>query len=165
MDTQGKSALHNPRHEQFAQSVASGKSATESYISAGYSKSGAHASTHRLLQHAAVKARVEHLRDAASQLAVTRAAVDREYVLARLKENVERAMQHQPVLDRKGKETGICTYQGQVANRALELIGTELGMFVDRSDVSITNLSENTERLHAARERAAKRNERIGNVD
>ena len=165
MDTQGKSALHNPRHEQFAQFVASGKSATQSYISVGYSKSGAHASAHRLLQNAEVKARVEHLRDAASQLAVARAAVDREFVLAGLKENFERAMQHQRVLDRKGKETGMCTYQGQVANRALELIGTALGMFVDRSDVNIRNLSELTDRLHAGRERAAKRNERSGNVD
>jgi hypothetical protein len=51
-------------------------------------------------------ARVKHLRDAVSPLAVAGAAVDREYVLARLKENVERAMQHQAVLDRKGKETG-----------------------------------------------------------
>ena len=51
-------------------------------------------------------ARVKHLQDAVSQLAVAGAAVDREYLVARLKENVERAMQHQPVLDRKGKETG-----------------------------------------------------------
>ena len=51
-------------------------------------------------------ARVKDLRDAVSQLGVAGTAVDREYVLARLKENVERAMQHQPVLDRKGKETG-----------------------------------------------------------
>ena len=43
-------------------------------------------------------------------------------------------MQHRPVLDAKGKETGIYAYNGQVANRALELIGKELGMFVDRSE-------------------------------
>ena len=34
-------------------------------------------------------ARVKHLRDAVSQLAVAGAALDREYLLARLKENVE----------------------------------------------------------------------------
>ena len=51
-------------------------------------------------------ARVKHLRDAVSQLGVAGTAVDREYVLARLKENVERAIHHHPVLDRKGKETG-----------------------------------------------------------
>jgi hypothetical protein len=31
--------------------------------------------------------------------------------------------------DAKGNETGIYAYGGQVANRALELIGKELGMF------------------------------------
>ena len=51
-------------------------------------------------------ARVKDLRDAVSQLGVVGTAVDREYILVRLKENVERAMQHQPVLDYKGKETG-----------------------------------------------------------
>jgi hypothetical protein len=45
-------------------------------------------------------ARVKDLRDAVSQLGVAGTAVDREYVLVRLKENVERAIQHQPVLDR-----------------------------------------------------------------
>lgn len=45
-----------------------------------------------------------------------------------------RAMQHRPVLDGKGRQTGVFRYQGQVANRALELIGKELGMFVDRSE-------------------------------
>jgi len=60
-------------------------------------------------------------------------SVDRAYVLAGLKENFERAMQHRPVLDAKGNETGIYAYNGQVANRALELIGKELGMFVERN--------------------------------
>ena len=43
-------------------------------------------------------------------------------------------MLHTPVLDAKGKETGIYAYNGQAANRALELIGKELGMFIDRSE-------------------------------
>jgi len=51
-------------------------------------------------------ARVKHLRDAVSQLAVAGAAVDREYVLARLKENVERAMQHQPGSRPQGQGAG-----------------------------------------------------------
>ena len=134
-DSNGKIPLHNPRHEQFAQLVASGKSATQSYISAGYSKAGAHASAHRLRQNAVVQARVEELQKAVSQVAVTRAAVDRSYVLAGLKENFERAMQHEPVRNTKGKETGTYAYNGQVANRALELIGKELGMFNRPQDV------------------------------
>ena len=44
-------------------------------------------------------------------------------------------MQHEPVRNAKGKETGTYAYNGQVANRALELIGKELGMFNRPQDV------------------------------
>ena len=47
--------------------------------------------------------------------------------------NALRAMQLVRVLDEEGKETGVIAYNGHVANRALELIGKELGMFVERN--------------------------------
>ena len=56
-------------------------------------------------------------------------------MLNRLIENVERAMQAQPVLDAKGVPTGEYRYEGSVANRALELLGKEQGMFVDRKEI------------------------------
>jgi hypothetical protein len=37
------------------------------------------------------------------------------------------------VRDRDGNATGEYSYSGSVANRALELLGKELGMFVDRN--------------------------------
>jgi hypothetical protein len=42
--------------------------------------------------------------------------------MLRLKENLERAMSVEPVLDGKGHPTGLYKYQGAVANRALELL-------------------------------------------
>jgi hypothetical protein len=39
-----------------------------------------------------------------------------------------------PVLDSEGRPTGEYRYGGNVANRALELLGKELGMFIDRSE-------------------------------
>lgn len=63
---------------------------------------------------------------------------DRQFVRDTLKENVERAMTAAPVLDREGKETGEYTYQGQVANRALELIGRDVGMFREQIAVELT---------------------------
>jgi phage terminase small subunit len=50
-------------------------------------------------------------------------------------ENAERALQHIPVLDRHGKPTGEYRYDGSVANRALELLGKQQGMFIDRHEV------------------------------
>lgn len=40
------------------------------------------------------------------------------------------------MLDREGGETGVYQYQGNVANRALELLGKHLGMFIDVHELS-----------------------------
>jgi hypothetical protein len=42
----------------------------------------------------------------------------------------------EPVLDSKGRPTGEYTFQASGANRALELLGKEYGMLVDRSDTT-----------------------------
>ena len=59
-----------------------------------------------------------------------------EFVIAGLMENFERAMQHTPVLDHEGAPTGEYQYQGNVANRSLELLGKYHGMFEDRVHVT-----------------------------
>jgi phage terminase small subunit len=56
--------LAQPKHEQFAQSVAKGISATGAYICAGYSKAGAAASASRLMTNANVAARIKELKTA-----------------------------------------------------------------------------------------------------
>lgn len=57
----------------------------------------------------------------------------RQWVLARLVDNVERALQLAGPAD--GAEPGARgKYDGSVANRALELLGKELGMFAERPD-------------------------------
>ena len=57
--------------------------------------------------------------------------VDRRWVIERLVENVERAMTKVPATDRKGQPTGVYSYQGAVANRALYLLGKTLGLFAE----------------------------------
>src|SRR5580704_2378787 len=57
----------------------------------------------------------------------------RAWVLERLAENVRRAMRIEAVTLR-GVPTGEYRYEGSVANRALELLGKELGLFVERSE-------------------------------
>ena len=58
-------------------------------------------------------------------------------------ENVERAMQAEPVRRKtdEGEEKvpGDYVYNGSVANKALELIGKELGMFIDPKEVGGPN--------------------------
>src|SRR5271165_3921042 len=63
-------------------------------------------------------------------------AAERKWVLTSLKNVAKRCMQAEPVLDSKGRPTGEYTFQASGANRALELLGKEYGMFVDRSDTT-----------------------------
>jgi phage terminase small subunit len=62
--------LDNTKHEQFAQSVATGTSATGAYTAAGYSEGGAAASASRLLTNADVSARIEELRTSIVEVVV-----------------------------------------------------------------------------------------------
>ena len=71
--------------------------------------------------------------------AIEKVALTQEWVLTRLMENAERALQHVAVLDRDGKPTGEYRYDGNVANRALELLGKHRGMFIDRHEVGQPN--------------------------
>jgi phage terminase small subunit len=59
----------------------------------------------------------------------------KQWVIDTLIQNVQRAMQAEAVTDREGVETGEFTYNGAVANRALELLGKEVGMFNDRREI------------------------------
>jgi phage terminase small subunit len=131
--------LANPRHERFAQEFATGKSASEAYRSAGYRPNRGHAAT--LKQHRNISKRVEEILAArqraeakATERAIDRTAITKEWVIERLRENAERAMQLSPVLDKKGNPVGEYKHDASAANRALELIGKELGMFIERRE-------------------------------
>jgi hypothetical protein len=75
------------------------------------------------------------IQNAVSARAVEKTSITKAWVIAKLVENVDRAMEAEPVLDPKGNPTGEYKYNSNVANRALELLGKEIGMFVDRKEV------------------------------
>lgn len=105
--------LENQRHELFAQGLAQGKSASEAYEAAGYSHNDGNAV--RLKGNEKVQARVAELQERAA----VSVSLTREWVLEQLIDTVNKA---------KGTE------DYAPANKALELLGKELGMFVDRSE-------------------------------
>jgi hypothetical protein len=57
-------------------------------------------------------------------------------VIETLVTNVQRAMQAEEVKRPDGMGTGEYRYEGSVANRALELLGKHLGMFIDRHELA-----------------------------
>jgi hypothetical protein len=131
--------LGNERHERFAQELASGKSASEAYVIAGYKESRQNAATLRQKQDISNRvnellAERNRIAEKASEKAVEKLALTREWVLANLMENAQRALQAIPVKGDDWETLGQYKYEGSVANRALELLGKELGMFVDRKE-------------------------------
>lgn len=82
-------ALTNPRHERFAHEVASGKSASEAYVAAGFKP--ARQNAHALLRRDDVSLRVNELQAAARALeaeatakACERLSITKERILAEL---------------------------------------------------------------------------------
>jgi hypothetical protein len=106
--------LRNSKHEQFAQLVATGNTPAEAYVRAGYAEKAAYTCGPRLLRSAPVRERVAELQQMVAKTTVTRAAIDREFVLRELVDNALKAKQNQ---------------EWSASNRALELLGKELGMF------------------------------------
>jgi phage terminase small subunit len=145
----GNEPITNAKHEHFCQLVSNGESATQAYILAGYSENGAKQSAARLLTNADVCARIDYLRKQKEQqhseavsTVIQRVGITKEWVLNNLVSVVERCMQAEPVFDRKGEAVLVETPSGDLApaytfnaagaNKALELIGSEVGMFVKK---------------------------------
>ncbi len=112
--------------------------ATQAAIRAGYSEKTARAAGCRLLAHPDIAASVAEAQEERAE----RTELSQDWVITQLVENVHRAMIAVAVRDREGNETGEWTYQGSVANRALELLGKHLGMFVERKEVTIHEQSD-----------------------
>lgn len=123
--------LKNPKHERFAQELAKGKTPEAAYKDAGFKP--ARQNAHRLMTKDDIQTRVQEIVSRATEKVIDAIAVDKEWVMSRLVENANRAMQAVSVNGPDGP-TGEYKYEGNVANKALELIGKELGMFIDRSE-------------------------------
>lgn len=134
-------ALSNPKHEAFCLLFVKGKTAgnaAASHKKAGYDGDRRKAS--RLRHHidicrrvAELSANVAKVAEKADERLTEKGIATREWIIERLVENANRAMQAVAVLDSNGEPTGEYRYDGAVANKALELLGKERGMFVDRS--------------------------------
>lgn len=133
-------ALQNPRHERFAQNLAKGMHQGKAYKDAGYS--AAYRSSSSLLarkQH--IRARVDEILKARGEAATqTFVAVERKFELTRqwvvekLVKNAEIALGERPIQHRGEAEY---RYDGAVAARSLELLGREVGLFVERKQIDV----------------------------
>jgi hypothetical protein len=105
--------LKSPRHEQFAQLVAAGKTPAEAYAAVGYAEKAAYTCEPRLLKCTSVEARVAELRQTVALAVAFQTAINRNNVLGGLWE----------IATNGNNESARV--------RALELCGKALGMFVE----------------------------------
>lgn len=74
----------------------------------------------------------------AMQARIERTEIDQDWVIERLQSIVERCMQAEPVLvraDGEWVETGEYRFDAAGANKALELLGKHLNMWIERKEV------------------------------
>lgn len=134
--------LDNPKHEAFAHAMALGKKLAEALELANYKphpSSGA-----RLLKDAKISERIAQIRErianeresAAIELA-KKEELTKAWVIDRLMQNARIAMGEQKVKITKkdGEEIEVIDRDVSGANKALELLGKEVGLFIDRKEV------------------------------
>lgn len=137
----GSAPLENARHEKMVQSYAAGGlDKTEAHQRAGFlrDKSNANRAFSRpevelrlmFLQQKASDAVVEVVRESAEQVALTR-----EFVIAKLMKNARVALGEETTIVKRigagGKpvKVEVTLHDAGAANRALHLLGLEVGMF------------------------------------
>lgn len=136
----GDVPLKNAKHEHFCQLQSNGESAPKAYVLAGYSENGAEQGSSRLLKNVDVCSRLAYLRSVKERLhaesvkeAIHKSGVGKQWILEKLKKVVEIGMAEEPVLDKEGNFSG--EYKSTnlaAANKALELLGSEEGLFIKR---------------------------------
>jgi len=124
--------LNNSKYEHFARLVATGHSPAQAYAAAGYEEKTAYTCGPRLLKRPEVRSRVTELQQTVAQTSVDAVIFNRERVLNRLSQLSHEAQ-------RKG--------QYSTAARCEELIGKQLGMFVDRFQNLPTRVEDLPEEL------------------
>lgn len=139
--------------EVFAQMVASSRTQADAYRAAypsslKWETKTLYSRASELMADGKVAGRVAVLRAEITQRAIEEAAVDRAFVLNGLKTIARRCLQAAPVLNKKGEPVMVevegpegektivpaFTFEPAGANRAYELLGKEIGMFVDRKE-------------------------------
>ena len=125
--------LKNPKHEIFAQKRVRGATQGAAAVAAGYSERTARTAGSKIEQSQTVRARIEDLRAQADRKRAVQAKRQSEDIIDAL------AVDKVWVLDRLRKVFGKAMDMGQLAaaNRSLELMGKEIGMFVDRKHFTV----------------------------
>lgn len=131
MGTTGTNRPLTPKQLAFVREYLIDFNGTQACIRAGYSAKTAFVKANQLINNSLVQAAIQKARAKRELISET----NEQWVLDQLKKNYERAMEVKFTYDKEGTELS-CSYEGNVANRALELIGKHRGMFVEQHKIT-----------------------------
>lgn len=134
----------NQRQLKFVEEFLRTGNATNSYIAAGYSETGAAMNASRLIRNEKVHQIISNERRAVRQ--ATWGNI--EATLQDLQKVFERCMQVESVLDGKGNPTGEFKFDSRGALKAKELIGKYLGIFHDKIEIPFHNAAREVPQLN-----------------
>ena len=145
--------LRNSRHERFATELANGQTQEKAYIAAGFSPSSARSSASSLIKQRPyiferrdeILAEREMVATIARVKAMEATQINKEKIMRELLDNAMIAKAAVPVL-KNGEPTGMYQANISASNQALMLLGKELGMFTDRTDVNVSTHSNMSDR-------------------
>ena len=123
------------KQEQFCLEYMIDLNATQAAIRAGYSAKTADVIGCENLVKPNIASRIAEMQAERKE----RTIVDADFVITSLVEVAKRCMQAEPVMARTAdgmEETGEYKFEHSGANRALELLGKNIGMFVDRKEIT-----------------------------
>lgn len=132
MSTRKPTRPLTPKQQRFAEEYVVDCNATQAAIRAGYSAKTAEAAASRLLINVNVSEEIKKRLAAKAK----RTNLDADWVLKRWEKIVERCMQHEPVLDSEGNETGEYRFDSRGANTALQNLAKHLGMLRDKLELT-----------------------------
>ena len=127
--------------EAYCRSRAMGMSMQEASIAVGL-----HKCTGRNWEkdNPKVCARIQDLTRIATENAIIKTGLNREWVISRLMSVVDRCMQAEAVLDKEGNPTGAYEFDASGANQALKMLGDTMGLFkpAEKKEDEYANLTD-----------------------
>lgn len=142
----------NEKQKRFCEEYLVDLNATKAAIRAGYSeKTAAQIGSENLIKPDII----EYLNVRRAEIS-EKIELSQEWVLKRLKEISDRCMTAEPVMEfdydtKSMRETGEYQFDSSGANKATELIGKHLGMFITRIDATTKGESLNTDKRPATK--------------
>lgn len=122
-------ALQDVRHERLAQDIATGMPYKEALKAHGFNSTKTWRRKDIQARIAEIVAERERVVIGADQLAQMATAITKERVMLEFWDNAMKAKGARPVLDDKGVPVGVFVADFAASNKALEMVGKELGMF------------------------------------